>query len=83
MTVRSWRVDFTLSARFMSGGSGSHRKMMSESPRQFNIFTLHITANLSVAPFVSTTVDVPYLNDFIYMLNTFSQSEAVTSFETK
>ena len=32
----------------MSDGSGSHCKMMSESPRQFNMFTLHVTANVSV-----------------------------------
>ena len=70
----------------MSDGSGSHCKMMSESPRQFNIFTLHVTANVSVEPFVSTTVDVPYPNNFTYMLNTFSPSEAATaatSFETR
>ena len=48
----------------MSDGSGSHCKMISESQRQFNIFTLRVTANVSVAPFVSTTVDVLYTNDF-------------------
>ena len=51
----------------MSDGSGSHCKMMSESPRQFNIFTPHVTSNVSVA----TTLDVPYPNDFTYMLKTF------------
>ena len=29
--------------------------MVSESSRQLNIFTPHVTANVSVAPFVSTT----------------------------
>ena len=67
MTVRS-----TLSAHLMSDGSGSHCKNMSESPRQFNIFTLHVTAKVSVAPFISTTVDVPYPNGSTYMLQTFS-----------
>ena len=38
--------------------------MMSESPRQVNISTLHVIENVSVALFVSTTVDVPYPNDF-------------------
>ena len=55
----------------MSDGSGSHCKMMSESPRQFNIFSPHLTVHVSVAPFVSTTVDVLYPNDFTYMLKTF------------
>ena len=63
----------------MSDGSGSHCKMMSESPRQFNIFTLHVTANVSVPPFVSTTVGVPYPNDFTKMLQTFSPSDAAVS----
>ena len=67
----------------MSDGSGSHCKMMSESPTQFNIFTLHVTANVSVAPFVSTIVDVPYPNDFTFMLKTFSASDAVVSFKTR
>ena len=48
----------------MSDGFGSQCKMMSESFRQFNIFPLHVTAHASVAPFDSTTVDVPYTNDF-------------------
>ena len=61
MTVLSVRLDLTLSAHFMSDdGSGSHRRMMSESPRTFCIFTAHIVANMSVGPFVSTTVDMPY-----------------------
>ena len=57
MTVRSWRLDFALSAHVMIDGSGSHCKMMSESPMQFNIITAHVTANVSVAPFVSTIVE--------------------------
>ena len=61
----------------------SHCKTTSESPKQFNIFTPHVTANVSVAPFVSTTVDVPCPNDFTYMLNTFSPPEAATSFKTE
>ena len=62
MTVRSVRLDMTLSAHFMNDGSGSHCRMMSESPKNFNIFTAHIVANMSVGPFVSTTVDMPYPN---------------------
>ena len=42
MTVRSARLDLTLSAHLMSDGSGSHCRMMSESPREFNIFTARI-----------------------------------------
>ena len=71
------------SAHLMSDGSRSHCKMMSESPRQFNIFTLNVTADVSVALFVTTTVDVPYPNDFTYMLKTFSPSEAATSFKAR
>ena len=51
MTVRSDRLDLTLSAHLMSDGSGSHCGMMSESPRKFIIFTAHIVANMSVALF--------------------------------
>ena len=47
MTVRSVLLDLTLSAHFMSDGSGSHCRMMSESPRKFSIFTAHIVANMS------------------------------------
>ena len=72
MTVRSVLLDLTLSAHFMSDGSGSHCRMMSESPRKFSIFTAHIVASMSVVPFVSTTVDVPYPNFLTYMLSTFS-----------
>ena len=53
--------------------------MMSQSPRHFNIFTLHVTANVSVAPFVSTTVDVPYPEDFTYMHKSCSPSESAVS----
>ena len=48
MTVRSVLLDLTLSAHFMSDGSGSHCRMTSESPRKFSIFTAHIDANMSV-----------------------------------
>ena len=41
--------------------------MMSECARQFNIFTHHVIANVSFAPFVSTTVDVPYPDDFTHI----------------
>ena len=44
---------------------------MSESPRWFNIFILNVTANVSVAPFVSTAVGVPYPNEFTYMNKAF------------
>ena len=57
--------------------------MMSESPRQFGILTLHVTANVSVAPFVSTTVNVPYPDDFTYMFETVSPSDAAVSFRTR
>ena len=45
--------------------------MMSESPRRFNNFTLHVAANASVAPFVSKTEDVPYPNDFYTYVQNF------------
>ena len=55
---------------------------MSENPRHFNIFTTHVIANMSVAPFVSTTVEVPCPTDGTYMLNMFSPSGASTFFTT-
>ena len=51
MTVRFDRLDLILSSRLMSDGSGSRCRMMSESPRKFNIFTAHIVANVSIGPF--------------------------------
>ena len=57
--------------------------MMSESPRQFNIFTLHVTANVMVEPFVSTTVDVPYPNDFTYMPQHFQSVGGCNIFRNK
>ena len=83
MTVRSGRLDLTLSAHLMSDGSGSHCRMISESPRQFNIFTAHTIANVSVALCISTTVDMPYPNVLTYMLSTFSPIVAATSFNTR
>ena len=83
MTVRSSRLDWTLSAHLMSDGSGSHSRMMSVSPRQFSIVTAHTTANVSVAPFISRTVDMPYPNVLTYMLSTFSPLVAATSFNTR
>ena len=83
MTVRSDRLDLTLSAHFMSDGSGSHCRMMSESPRKFNIFTAHIVANISVARLISTSVDMPYPNVLTYMLSTFSPLVAATSFNLR
>ena len=83
MTVLSVRLDLTLSAHYVSNGSGSHRRMMSESPRKFNISTAHIVANMSVGPFVSTTVDMPYPNVLTYMLSTFSPPVPVTSFSMR
>ena len=83
MTVRSILLDLTLSAHFMSDGSGSHCRMMSESPRKFNIFTAHIVANVSVGPFVSTTVDMPYPNVLTYMLSTFSPLVPAVSFSMR
>ena len=60
MTVRSGRLDLTLSAHLVSDGSGSHYRMMLESPRKFNIFTDSTVANVSGWLFISTTVDMPY-----------------------
>ena len=80
MTVRSDRLDLTLSAHLMSDGSGSHCRTTSESPKKFNILTAHIVANVSVGPFVSTTVDMPYPNVLTYMLSTFSPLVPATSF---
>ena len=79
MTVLSVRLDLTLSANFMSDGSGSHCRMMSENPRTFSVFTAHIFANMSVGPFVSTTVDMPYPYVLTYMLSTFSPPVPATS----
>ena len=83
MTVRSGRLDLTLSAHLMSDGSGSHCRMMSESPRKFNIFTAHTVANVSVGPFTSTTVDMPNPNGLTYMLSTFNPPVTTTSFNMK
>ena len=73
----------TFCSLYVSDGSGSHCKMMPEGPGQFNFSTLHIAANVSVAPFVSTTVDVLHPQSSTHMLNMFSPSEAATSFNTK
>ena len=83
MTVRSDRLDLTLSAHLMSDGSGSHSRMMSESPRKFNMFTAHTVANLSVGPFTSITVDMPYPNALTYMPSTFSQPVPATPFNMR
>ena len=83
MTVRSGRLDFTLSAHLMSVSSGSHCKRMSESPRHFSIFIHHVTANVSVAPFVSTTVDVPYPNDFHIHAQNFQSVGRCSVFQNK
>ena len=83
MTVRFVRVDLTLSAHFMNDGSRPHCRMMSQSPRKFNILTAHIVANMSVGPFVSTTVDMPYPNAFTYMLSTVNPPVPATSFNMR
>ena len=83
MTVRSVGLDLTLSAHSMSNGSGLHCRMMSESPRKFNIFPAHIVANMSVGPFASTTQDMPYPNVLTYMLSTFSPPVPATSFNIR
>ena len=83
MTVRSCRLDLTLSSDLLGDVSGSHCRMMSKSPRQFNIFTAHTTANVSVAPFISKTVDMQYPNVFTFMLSTFSPSVDATSFNAR
>ena len=77
MTVLSVRLGLTLSAHFMSD------RMMSESPRIFSIFTAHIVANMSVGPFVSTTVDMPYPNVLTYLLSTFSPPVPAISFSMR
>ena len=74
---------FRTFCHLMSDGSGSHCNMMSGSPRQFNIFSLHVIANVSVALFFSIIVDVSYPNDFTCMLKMCSPSEAATSFRTR
>ena len=73
MTVRSVRLDFTLSAPLY--------ERMAESPRKLNFFTAHIVANMSVGPFVSTTEDIPYPNVLTYMLSTFSAPVASNIFQ--
>ena len=83
MTVRSGRLDLTLSAHLMSDGTGSHCRVMSESPRKFNIFTADTVANVSVGPFISTTVDMPYPNVLTCMLSTFSLPVPATSFNMR
>ena len=70
---------YTFLSMFMSECSGSHCSMMPERPRQFNLFTPHVTADKS-APFVPTTVDIPHPNHFTYTFSNFSPSEAATSF---
>ena len=57
--------------------------MMPESPRQFNIFTLHVTANVSVALFVSTTVNVPYPNGFHIHAQNFQSVGRCSVFQNK
>ena len=52
------------------------------SVQDTSTFTTHVIANMSVAPFVSTTVEVPYPTDGTYLLNIFSPSGASTSFTT-
>ena len=51
--------------------------------KAIHIFTRHVTANQSVASVVETTVDVPYPNDFTYMLKTFSPSDVAVSVITR
>ena len=83
MLVLSVLLDLTLSAHFMSDGSGSHCRMMSGSLKKFNTFTAHFVANMSVGPFVSTTVDMSYPNVLTYMLSTFSPPVPATSFSMR
>ena len=83
MTVRSGRLDLTLSAHLVSDGSGSHCRMMSESPRKFNSFTAHTVANVFVGHFISTTVDMPYPNVLTCMLSTFNPPVPATSSNMK
>ena len=83
MTVLCVLSDLTLSAHFVSDGSGSHCRMMSESPKKLSIFSAHIVANMSVGLFVSTTVDMPYPNVLTYMLSTFSPPVPATSFSMR
>ena len=83
MTVRSGRLDLTLSAHLVSDGSRSHCRMTSESPKEFNIFTAHTVSNVSVGPFISTTVDMPYPNVLTYMLSTFNPPVPAISFNMR
>ena len=63
MTVRSCLLASTPSANLMSDGSEPHCMMMSDSPMPFHIFTAHISANTTPAPFDSTTLEMPYPKD--------------------
>ena len=82
MTVLSVLLDLTLSAHFMSDGSGSHCRMMSESPRKFNIFTAHIVAHMLGLSFQKLwTCRIP--NVLTYMLSTFSPPVPAASFSMR
>ena len=83
MTVLSVLLDLTLSAHFVNYRSKSHCKMMSENPKEFNIFTAQVVALLSVGPFLSTTVDMPYPNVLTHMLSTFNPPVPAVSFNMK
>ena len=77
------RSNVSPSAHLMSDGSGSHCITMPESPRQLDIFTPDITANVSVLPFVLTLVEVPYSFDFTYILNTCQYIESCNILQHK
>ena len=63
MTVRSVLLDLTLSAYFMSDGSGSHCRMTFEKSKEIQHFH---------CPQCCTTMDMPYPNVLTHMLSTFS-----------
>ena len=64
MIVRSRRLNLTLSAHW-SDVSGSHGKITSKSPRLFNVFTHHITANVSCCTFRFNNCGCVVANRFV------------------
>ena len=83
MTVRSDRLDFTLSAHLTSDSSGSHCRMTSERPGKLNIFHCPHCCERVCWAFMSTTVDMPCPHVLTYMLSTFSPPVAATSFNMR
>ena len=85
MTVRSGRLDLTLSAHFdvMSDGSGSHCRMIVRVAKKFNIFYCPHCCERVFYSFISATVDMLYPTVLTYMLSTFSPPVPATSFNMR